>query len=247
MKVLTIYAHHNPRSFCHAILERFSAGLAETGHTHEVVDLHAIGFNPVLDERDTPNWVDGSVPDDVLGYMRIKETLNASARTFVQRWLLKRWMGDRDARGIVEKIHASGGPKDVAEQQAKVAGAQALVFIAPMYFVGFPAILKGWVERVFTLDFAFGMSPEGWRGDLNGRRPRLKHEKALIMQTTIFDQRSYEAASLKDAINVLVDEYCMRFPGIKQVDREYFYAVNGADDATRARYLETAYRRGREF
>ena len=31
----------------------------------------------------------------------------------------------------------------------------ALAFIAPMYFVGFPAMMKGWVERVFTLGFAF--------------------------------------------------------------------------------------------
>ena len=46
----------------------------------------------------------------------------------------------------------------------------------------FPAILKGWIERVFTLDFAFGLSPEAWRGDLDGRIPLLKHEKALALR-----------------------------------------------------------------
>jgi NAD(P)H dehydrogenase (quinone) len=55
-------------------------------------------------------------------------------------------------------------PKDVAIQQDKVRAANALAFIAPMYFVGLPAILKGWIERVFTLGFAFGLAPEGWRG-----------------------------------------------------------------------------------
>ena len=139
-----------------------------------------------------------------------------------------------------------GGPKDVAAQQAKVANAQALVFIAPMYFVGFPAILKGWIERVFTLDFAFGLSAEGWRGDIGGRVPLLKHDKALIIQPTIFDERSYRAG-LKDAITVLVDEFALRFPGIKRVDHEYFYAVYGADDAQRAAYLERAYTLGREL
>jgi len=246
MRVLTIYAHHNPRSFCHAILERFSAGLAEAGHEHEVVDLHAIGFDPILSERDTPNWIDGSVPDDVLERMKLEETMNAAAGSAPKRWLLKRWIGGRDARGIAEKIHASGGPKDVAEQQAKVARAQALVFIAPMYFVGFPAMLKGWIERVFTLDFAFGLSPDGWRGDVGGRIPLLKHDKALVMQTTIFDQRSYEAG-LKDAITVLVDEFALRFPGIARVDREYFYAIHGADEAKRAAYLDRAQALGREF
>jgi NAD(P)H dehydrogenase (quinone) len=246
VNVLTVYAHHNPRSFCHAILERFCAGLADAGHTNEVVDLHAIGFNPVLGDADSPNWIDGSVPDDVLAHMRVEAALDAAAGTYFRRLLLKRWIGGRDARAIVEKLHATGGPKDVAVQQAKVAKAQALVFVAPMYFVGFPAILKGWIERVFSLGFAFGLSPDGWRGDVGGRLPLLKHEKALILQTTIFDERSYEAG-LKAAITVLVDEFALRFPGIKRVDHEYFYAVHGADDVKRAAYLDRAYRLGREF
>ena len=36
MRVLTIYAHHNPRSFCHAVLERFTAGLREHEYFHAV-------------------------------------------------------------------------------------------------------------------------------------------------------------------------------------------------------------------
>jgi NAD(P)H dehydrogenase (quinone) len=134
----------------------------------------------------------------------------------------------------------------VAEQQVKVAQADALAFIAPVYFVGFPAILKGWIERVFTLGFAFGLAPEGWRGDIGGRIPLLNHEKALIMQSTIFDERAYEAG-LRDAMTALIDEYAFRYPGIKRVEHEYFYAVHGADHATRRRYLERAYSLGREF
>jgi NAD(P)H dehydrogenase (quinone) len=246
MKVLTVYANNSPQSFCHAILERFCAGLADAGHENEVVDLHAIAFDPVLRDHDRPNWIDDSVPDDVLAHMNVLPTLYASARTPLKRWLMKRWIGDRDARGVIRRIHAIGGPADVATQQAKVANAQALAFIAPVYFVGLPAILKGWVERVFTLGFAFGLTPEGWRGDINGRVPLLTHEKALIMQSTIFDQHAYDAG-LRDAMATLVDEFAFRYPGIKRVEHEYFYAVHGADNATRAEYLERAYKLGREF
>ena len=48
MHVLTIYAHSNPKSFCHAVLDEFTAGLREAGHSTEVIDLYAIGFDPVL-------------------------------------------------------------------------------------------------------------------------------------------------------------------------------------------------------
>lgn len=246
MKVLTIYAHSSPQSFCHSLLERFCAGLADAGHENEVVDLYAIGFDPVLRDRDRPNWIDDSVPDDVLAYMNVEQTLMAAAATPLKKWMLKRWIGGRDARAIIRKIHAVGGPADVVAQQAKVANAQALAFIAPVYFVGLPAILKGWIERVFTLGFAFGLSADGWRGDIGGRVPLLRHEKALIMQSTIFDKRSYDVG-LRDAMTTLIDEYAFRFPGIQQVEHEYFYAVHGADDATRRKYLERAYTLGSEF
>ncbi len=246
MKVLTVYAHHNPRSFCHAILERFGEGLRDAGHENDVVDLHAIRFDPVFSDRDTPDWVDDSVPDDVLAHWQVRKSLLAGARSPLRRLLVKRWIGRSDDRELVRRLHALGPPPDVAEQQAKVARADALAFVAPVYFVGFPAILKGWIERVFSLGFAFGMTADAWRGDLAGRVPLLTHEKALIMQTTIWDAASYDAG-LKAAMKLLVDEYALRYPGIKRVEHEFFHAVNGADEATRRAYLDRAHRLGREF
>ncbi len=176
MNVLTIYAHHNPRSFCHAVLERFAEGLQDAGHTNKVVDLYAIRFNPVFDDQDGPDWIDDSVPDDVLERMHVRRSLVEGARNPLRRLMVKRWIGDRSDREIVRRLHALGAPRDVAEQQAKVAHADALAFVAPVYFVGFPAILKGWIERVFSLGFAFGMTADAWRGDVAGRIPLLTHE-----------------------------------------------------------------------
>ena len=54
MKVLTVFAHNNRRSFCGGVLERFSAGLADAGHTNEVLDLYEIKFDPVFRDRTSP-------------------------------------------------------------------------------------------------------------------------------------------------------------------------------------------------
>jgi NAD(P)H dehydrogenase (quinone) len=246
MRVLTVFAHHNPHSFCHAVLERFCAGLEDAGHTNEVVDLHAIGFDPVFRAHDVPNWVDDSVPDDVLAHWKPEQSLIKAAGGPLRRLLVKRWIGGRDARGIVRRMRAMGGPSDVAAQQKKVAQAEALAFISPVYFVGFPAILKGWIERVFTLGFAFSLKPEAWRGDVRGRLPLLTHRKALIINTTIFDEQAYDAG-LGTAMRALVDEFCLSYPGVQNVEHVYFYAVHGADDARRQAYLEKAYALGRNF
>jgi hypothetical protein len=66
------------------------------------------------------------------------------------------------------------------------------------------------------------------------------------MQTTIFDEQAYHAG-LKGAMTALIDEFSLRYPGIKRVEREYFYAVHGADEGTRFGYLDKAYALGRWF
>jgi NAD(P)H dehydrogenase (quinone) len=246
MHVLTIYAHNNPKSFCHAILDEFTAGLGEAGHSTEVVDLYAIGFDPVHRPRDMPSWLTESIPDDLLDRMHLRESLLEATGGPLRRFAMKRLLGDLDARGIIRLLRERYQPKDVLVQQEKVARAQGLAFIAPVHFLSFPVMLKGWLDRVWTPGFAYDLTAEAWRGDINGRRGLLTHQKALIMQTTIWDERSYDTG-LRDAMRKVIDEYTLTYPGIKTVLHELFYAVHGADDETRRGYLERARGLGRNF
>lgn len=127
-----------------------------------------------------------------------------------------------------------------------MAAADALVFIAPVYFVGFPAILKGWIERVFSLGFAFAMKPKARRGDIRGRMPLLKHRKALILNTTFFDEACYDDR-LRDAMITQIDDVALRFPRVAKVEHVFFHAVQGVDFAQRKAYLDRAFQLGRTF
>jgi NAD(P)H dehydrogenase (quinone) len=246
MKVLTIYAHPNHRSFNYAVLERFTAGLRDAGHECEVVDLYAIKFDPAYGDNDFGSYITAEVPLEVLQRLNLRQSVLDSCRNRFQRFMVRRWMRDKDLQTIAGAVHEAR-PKDVKAQQAKVAAADALAFIAPVYFVGFPAILKGWVERVFTLGFAFELSAAGWSGDINGKIPLLKQKKALIISSTIFDEESYLATGNKDAIGKLVDDWCLRYPGIQDVEHTYFYAVYDGNAEKLRGYLDQAYRLGRNF
>jgi NAD(P)H dehydrogenase (quinone) len=239
MRVLTVYANPNPRSFCHAVLEQFSQGLRDAGHTNEVVDLYAIKFNPILKLRDYTNWINETTPIETL-----MEMIHSSSNGF-QWFFAKWWLRNKDISDI-EKLVKWFRPKDVLEQQQKIAESQALAIIAPVWFVGFPAILKGWIERVFTYGFAFSFKPEGWQGEIGGRIPLFKHEKALIISTTLFNEKAYEGG-LGQAMKTLIDDFGFRYPGIKNVEHVYFYAVSAVDAATRREYLQQAYCLGKEF
>jgi NAD(P)H dehydrogenase (quinone) len=245
MKVLTVYAHPNPKSLCHAILEQFTKGLEDAGHENETVDLYAIGFDPVVRDRDGPNWIDETVPAEMLDTLNLKQRVLDSAGGPIQRFIASKMLQNKKPLEIIRMIREYR-PKDVLEQQEKVARAQGLAFISPVYFVGFPSILKGWIERVWTLGFAFSLRPEGWKGEIGGRIPLLKHEKALIINTTLFNEEAYRAG-LGDAMKKVIDDFAFRFPGIKNVEHEYFYAVHSADEQTIRSYLQKAYLLGKEF
>ena len=137
-------------------------------------------------------------------------------------------------------------PKDVLAQQEKVAWADGLAFIAPIHFCAFPAILKGWIDRVWTLDFAFGLTSAGWHGDINGRIPLLHHQRALIMTPTIFDKNAYDDG-IRDAIGKVTDDWAFRFPGIPDVEHVYFYAATSATPDLVKQYFRQAYQLGRDF
>jgi NAD(P)H dehydrogenase (quinone) len=245
MKVLTIYANPNPKSFCHTIMEQFTQGLKDADHESEVVDLYAIKFDPVLKTRDAPSWVNDSLPMQVLEDLKLKKQAIESANNPFQRFAIRMALRNKSTKDIL-KMAWNLRPKDIVEQQKKVARAQGLAFISPIWFVGFPSILKGWIERVYTPGFAFGLSMEGWNGDLKGRIPLLKHEKVQIISTTLFNQEAYDTG-LRESLKRLIDDFAFRYPGIKNVEHAYYYAVHGVSDEVRKNYLKNAYLLGKEF
>jgi NAD(P)H dehydrogenase (quinone) len=245
MKILTVYAHPNPKSFCRAILQQFTKGLEEAGHVSEVVDLYAIRFDPVFRMQDFASYVHESMPPEILEQMNLKQRVLDSAGGPIQRFIASRWLRNKDSLAVARFIH-DHRPKDVVAQWEKLKSAQGLAFIAPVFWLHFPAILKGWFERVFAYGDAYALTSDGWRGEMKGRVPLLHHEKALVISTTLFKEEDYKAC-WQAAMGRIIDDWGLRYPGVRKVEHVYFYGVPIADDETRRSYLERAYRLGQEF
>jgi len=245
MRVLTVIANPNPKSFCHALLDRFTAGLRAGGHDSEVVDLYAIGFDPVFRMPDGASYVHESMPDDVLERMDLRRQALSGAGGPIRRALVSLVLRGKSPREMARVIHAHR-PADARSQWEKVKRAQGLAFIAPVFWLGFPAILKGWFERVFAYGDAYALTPEGWEGNTRGRIPLLHHYKALVMSTTLFREEDYRAV-WGAPMERIIDDWGLRYPGVKRVEHVYFYRTTIADEPTRRSYLDTAYRLGEEF
>ena len=245
MKILTVYAHPNPQSFCHAVLERFTKGLADAGHSNEVVDLYRIRFDPVFRVTDFASYVHESIPEEILEGMQLKERVLEQAGDPLRRWLVSRWLRGKDNRALARFMH-DHRPRDVKVQWEKVQQADGLAFIAPIFWLHFPAILKGWFERVFSYGDAYALNAAGWHGEAQGRIPLLHHEKALVISTTLFGEADYQA-DWQAPMTRIIDDWGLRYPGVKKVEHVYFYSVHEVGEPGRASYLERAYDLGLKY
>lgn len=64
-RALILYAHPNPKSFNHALLEATLAALKSSGAEARVKDLYAMNFKPVLDAADLTRIKAGDIPEDI--------------------------------------------------------------------------------------------------------------------------------------------------------------------------------------
>ena len=83
-----------------------------------------------------------------------------------------------DVMGASGRAYAEGRlAPEIAAEQAKLRWSDAVILQFPMWWFAMPAILKGWVDRVFTHGFGYGTGSVGRAlygdGTLAGRRAML--------------------------------------------------------------------------
>jgi NAD(P)H dehydrogenase (quinone) len=62
---------------------------------------------------------------------------------------------------------------DIVAEQDKLRAADLVIFQFPMWWFGFPAIMKGWIDRVLSYKFAYGVG-EWWdKGPFRDKRAML--------------------------------------------------------------------------
>jgi NAD(P)H dehydrogenase (quinone) len=62
---------------------------------------------------------------------------------------------------------------DIAAEQEKLLWADTVIFQFPLWWFSMPAIMKGWIDRVYAWGFAYGVGEHSDRhwGDRYGKAP----------------------------------------------------------------------------
>lgn len=128
------------------------------------------------------------------------------------------------------KLHTGALPADIAEEQRHVIWADVLTFVYPVWWTGLPAILKGYIDRVFLYGFAYQKGPNGVTGLLDDK-------KVLIFSSTGQPKKVYENG-MYDAMNMTSNTGIFEFCGMTVLDHVYFPSVVTVSDEVRADYIE---------
>ncbi|NND84750.1 MAG: flavodoxin family protein [Acidimicrobiia bacterium] len=121
----------------------------------------------------------------------------------------------------------------LAEHAELVATADLLCFVYPTWWFGPPAMLKGWLDRVFMPGVSFTL-------DDTGRvRPALHQLSTVVGVSTYGALRTYTRFFADGGRRML--HRALRLNAPRRVRREWFglYGMDGQDDEGRDRFLET--------
>ncbi len=118
----------------------------------------------------------------------------------------------------------------VAEEAARVDWAEAIVFVFPVWNFGFPAILKGYLDRVFLPGVSFHLT--------DGRiAPGLRHIRRLAAVTTYGSTRWW-AALMGDAPRWMIRRVLRVLIHPRGKSRYLaHYAISRSTDASRAAFV----------
>ena len=124
-------------------------------------------------------------------------------------------------------------PEDIAAEQEIIRWADVITFIYPVWWTSLPAILKGYVDRVFSYGFAY----EYIDGAPNGL---LKGKKALLFSTTGTPDELYAANGMHASMKQTTDQGIFNFSGMEEVSHTFFGAVPYVSEEVRSDYLQKA-------
>ncbi|XP_033984382.1 ribosyldihydronicotinamide dehydrogenase [quinone]-like [Trematomus bernacchii] len=123
---------------------------------------------------------------------------------------------------------------DITEEQRKLTEADLVIFQFPMYWFTVPAIMKGWMDRVLTLGFAFTHEKRYSQGI-------FKDKKAMLSFTTGSQESMFSANGINGDMNVTLwplQNGILHYCGFQVLAPQIFWAPSHVPSEARGTMLE---------
>ncbi len=129
----------------------------------------------------------------------------------------------------LQGIYTGNIPADIKAEQEAINEADLLVFVYPIWWTGLPAMVKGYIDRVFSYGFAYKVGA-------TGIEQLLTSKKALLLTPHGTPKEYYEPSGMLKSLVQTEDGGIFNFCGI-EVLKHFFFAMMGKEQADREAYL----------
>ncbi|WSJ91176.1 NAD(P)H oxidoreductase [Streptomyces sp. NBC_01304] len=109
---------------------------------------------------------------------------------------------------------------EVQAHMARVEAADVIVAVFPLWWFGPPAILKGWIDRVWNYGFAYGRST-----------PRLRGKRMLWLGLVSYTQAEFTEQGWDRTVTHTLRTGISRFCGIEDTSVHFVYDSLNAGEA----------------
>lgn len=127
-------------------------------------------------------------------------------------------------------MHSGTQLPDVLQEQKHITESDVIVFIYPIWWAGMPAIVKGYIDRVFSHGFAYRINGGNIEPLLAGRR-------AIVINTMGTPYDVYYNSGMVDSIKLTVQSGILSYVGLDVVAHVMFGGVPSSELEERQGWL----------
>lgn len=133
----------------------------------------------------------------------------------------------------LEQLKDGNIPEDIKEEQDMLRKCDLITFIFPLWWAGFPAIVKGYIDRVLAYGFAY-------KAGKNGIEGLLKDKKVVLFTSMGNSLEQYEEKNLFKAFKQTLGSEIFDFCGMEVIHHEFFPQIPDASMETKQVYINKA-------
>lgn len=119
-------------------------------------------------------------------------------------------------------------PGDIAAVHEQLRRSQILTLFYPVWWNGMPAIMKGWIDRVFAKGFAYDYGAGGTRG--------LLTFKKVCIVATLGNKKTDVDPRLEESMRFINETGIFSYSGVADTEQHFLYSAFSDEDSKAATF-----------
>jgi len=131
----------------------------------------------------------------------------------------------------LKRMHGGETPDEIKREQEYIQWANLITFIYPVWWAGMPAILKGYIDRVFSYGIAYKQGNQSGEGLLKGKM-------VILLSPMGTSNEDYDKNGMLNSMKQTCDEGIFKVCGMNVIKHVFFGSSSNLEGEMMNEYLK---------